>query len=307
MLPNIMENFLACLQGEKKNPKTIISYRKNLTCFLNNVFDGEEPSLDEYEKLTSDDFMSWLDDIRVRDDLSASTLNQRVATLSKFYTYLMGMKIVSVNTAHTIGVIKTDELFQRPVLTEDEVRLLVGKARELAESQSRYSGYRNELIVNIFLGTGLRIDELYKISVNDINIETGELRVVGKRGRKRTVFIPKSKLVMLEGYLKVRSLQKNSSDNALFLSRQLSENGYRLSINQIRRIVVDLAKQAKVKTITPHSLRHTGATLQIKNGADIMDVSKWLGHSSVSVTEKIYIHQTNESAQRVADVFDGIF
>ncbi|MGL5647131.1 MAG: tyrosine-type recombinase/integrase [Clostridium sp.] len=308
MLPMIMESFLFHLEGERRNKKTIESYRKNLVNFIDDVFEGREPDLKEYKKLTSEDFMKWVNILSNERKLSASTVNQRIATLRKFYTYLMGMKLVSVNVPQTIGVVKTDELYERPILDEQEVIRLINTAKKIAADAGSYNGYRDELIITMFLGTGLRIEELSNISVDDIDLETGKMAVVGKRGKKRVVYVPKSKLPMLESYIKLRGIQKNSKkEEALFLSRQKSKDGYRLSTDQIRRVVVGIANTAGVKKITPHSLRHTGATLQIKKGVDIMDVSKWLGHSTVAITEKIYVHQTNESAQRVADVFDSIF
>lgn len=304
-LPEIMEKFLINLKKRsRRSDKTIEAYRKNLRVFTETMFNNREPNIEDYEKLTVEDFGDWVD---LQNDLSAATINQRLATLKKFYSYLMGQKIVTVNTPRQFGTLKTEELYERPILNEDETKQLIKYAREEAIRQESYNGYRNEMIVNLFLATGLRIEELYKISVDDINLETGEFTVVGKRNKKRTIFLPKSKLIMLEGYLKIRNLQKHREDSALFLSRQATDGGYRLGIDQIRKIVVSLAKGAGVKKITPHSLRHTGATLQIKNGANLLDVSQWLGHSTISITEKIYVHQTNESACRVANIFDGMF
>lgn len=312
MLPMVMENFLLYLEGENKNSKTISSYRVNLKSFLNGVFDGKDPKNEDYNKLTVNDLMNWINDLRIKDHLSASTLNQRIATIKKFYTYLAGLRLVSTNVAQGVGTIKSNELFQRAILTEEEVITLVSTAKDMIKEElkgyTKYSAYRDEMIVNLFLCTGLRIEELSNIDLNDINFDTRELKVLGKRGKRRVVIIPKSKMNMLYKYLEVRATVKGSQvDDALFLSRQRSENGYRLGTDQIRIVVVKMAKKAGVKSITPHSLRHTGATLQIKKGADIMDVSKWLGHSTVAITEKIYVHQTNESACRVADVFDGMF
>lgn len=301
MLPKVMENFLLSLAGENKSEHTLKMYRINLRDFLEGVFGGVEPSIEEYNKLTTEDIMSWLEDIRETNNLSASTLNQKVATLRKFYTYLQGMRLVSTNVAQMVGVIKEDTLKQRAILTEEEAFRLLDTAREVAEEDMKFKSYRDELIVNIFLGTGIRIQELCNIDIDDINRNTGELTVIGKRGKKRVVFVQKEILILYDNYLKIRSLQKHQDDSALFLSRQKSKNGsYRLSTDQIRKAVVDLAKRAEVTSITPHSLRHTNATLLIKDGADIMDVSKHLGHSTTAITEKIYIHQTNESARRVS-------
>ena len=312
MLPAIMENFLLYLEGENKNEKTINSYRTNLKSFVEGVFNGEEPKNEAYDKLTVDDLMNWVEKLREENNLSASTLNQRIATIKKFYSYLVGIRAASNNVAQNVGVIKSNELYQRAVLTEGEVVTLVSTAnkrtQECSKGYARYSAYRDEMIINLFLCTGLRIEELSNIDLEDINFETRELKILGKRGKRRVVVIPNSKMEMLHNYIEIRNSLKNSSlDDALFLSRQRSENGYRLSTDQIRIVVIKIAKQAGVKTITPHSLRHTGATLQIKKGADIMDVSKWLGHSTVAITEKIYVHQTNMSACRVADIFDGMF
>lgn len=308
MLPVVMKNFVLHLRGERLSEKTIRQYEINLRDFVSGVFNGREPELDEYDNLTTTEFMKWLKEIGEEKDLSASSLNQRIATLRKFYTYLMGMKVVTVNTPSMIGTIKSDTLFSRVVLTKKEVVSLTAKARKISEeSNYSYTAHRNEMIVNLFIGTGLRIEELHKINVSDINIETGQFTVVGKRGKVRTVFLPSSKLPLLQGYLKLRGLQKSRFDDALFLSRQSKKGSYRLSIDQIRNVVVDLAQKAQVKPITPHSLRHTHATISIQSGVDIIDVSKNLGHSTISITEKIYIHQTNESARRVAEAMNDIF
>lgn len=303
MLPVIMENFMLNIKGERKSDKTIRAYRRNLKLFVEGIFNGEEPSLEKYGQLTTEDFMNWLNTL----ELASSSLNQIVATLRKFYNYLIGMQVVTVNIPQVIGTIKSESLFTRAVLTQDEVVSLVTKAREVSASSGKYIDLRNEMIINIFIGTGLRIEELHNINVEDINIETGELSVVGKRNKRRTVFLQASKLPLYESYLKLRDLQKGAEDESLFLSRQATEGSYRLSIDQIRRAVVKLAKDAEVKTITPHSLRHTNATISIQNGAKLEDVSKNLGHSTIAITEKIYVHQTNESARRASSVLDGIF
>lgn len=319
MLPLVMENFLLYLEGEKRDIKTIQAYRTNLECFVKNVL-NDDKNVDNsiYDSLTVEDLMDWLEKIkedRVNRGLSepsASTLNQRISTIKKFYNYLCGIRLAKTNIAQGISQIKNNEIHQTVVLEEREVVSLVNKAKEKTyefdKGFKRYVAFRDEMIINLFLCTGLRISELSSINMNDINLVTRELKVVGKRNKKRVVAIPKSKMLMLENYIRLRNELKSSSlDDALFLSRQKGENGYRLGNNQIRNIVVELAKESDVKKITPHSLRHTGATLQIKNGADLIDVSKWLGHSSLAITEQIYVHQTNTSAHKVAELFDGMF
>lgn len=304
-LPVIMSDFLNVLGEENINEKTIEAYRLNLKDFSEYMFDSE-PVVDVYESFTSEDFMEWINHIRATRNLSASTLNQKIATLSRFYTFLQGRKLVSVNVPKTLGKIKETEAYERPILTTEEATTFLNKAREKTQS-GKYADYRNELILNIFIYTGLRLEELEKISVGDINSETGLLKVTGKRGKTRKVCLPTKVLVMYNSYLKIRSLQGHSDDEALFLSRQKSDNGYRLSHDQIRRQVIKIAKEANVTSITPHSLRHTCATVLIEKGANLNYVSQLLGHSSTQTTERIYIHQSDKAIIQMANTIEDAF
>lgn len=304
-LPQIMNSFLDSLEEGNLSHKTIEAYEINLNDFVDYTFEKDIREDFDYDSLNASHFLSWVSD---REDLSASSKNQRIATLSKFYNYLLGEGVVTKNVVSTISKIKEDELYQRPVLTEEEFDRYLDKAREIALESQKYADYRNELIINLFLFTGLRIDELSRVSVGDIELEEGVglLTVVGKRGKIRTVGIPSRILPLVSSYMKIRSLQKHSDDRALFLSRQKGKNGYRLSTDQIRRHVVSVAKEADVKSITPHSLRHTCATILVAKGVNSNKVSKLLGHSSVAITEKLYIHQTNRDVIDIANEFDNI-
>lgn len=304
-LPNTMENYLQYLINTKNlSSKTIRNYRINLEDFYYTMCENQEV----YKKLTLEDFQNWLSYLKDDRGLGTASLNQRIATLSGFFSYLQMKDIVSSNIPAQIKSVKSDYVPQRTILTEKEVEILFQVARQNKEKLNNYTSYRNEMMIHLFLSLGLRIEELSNISLKDIDMETEvvSITVIGKRKRKRTVVLSVNTVRMLKDYLKVRESQKNSDDEALFLSRQKSNGSYRLGTFQIRNIVVELAEEAKVTQITPHSLRHTNATILIQKGVSLMDVSKNLGHSTVGITEKIYVHQTLESSRRVAVAFDNL-
>lgn len=300
MLPRIMEKFILDLEERGKTSKTIKAYRTNLQDFIDSMFNGEEPDIKDYNDVLYEDAMEWLLQ-RKSEGLRASSLNQRTATLSSFYSYLQVKGIVNKNIFKLMGKFTDDIVYENVSLTSDEASMLLQTATTIAATKKTYSDYRNEMIIKIFLSTGLRIDELHNISVEDVDLNKGVFTVIGKRGKRRNVCLHPKVLRDYRNYIEVRNKQKNSCDNALFLSRQRSSEGYRLSTDQIRRIVIQLAKEAKVTKITPHSLRHTCATLLIKEGAQLVEVSNLLGHANTEITAKLYIHQSESNAINMAN------
>jgi len=308
-LPIVMQNFLLHLNDENKSTNTLNNYSINLQDFTNYFFKDKEPTLLDFEQLSTKDLSDWLKNLEVDRGLSIASINQRIATLKKFYNYMVDtFQAIESNPTKQLKLKKHNELYERPILTQAEVRVLLETVNNKVLENNNYTNHRNELIINLFLSTGMRIAELSNIMLGDIKVKTQEIVITGKGNKKRIIKPNETTWKLLENYLVIRDKQIHSDDNALFLSRQKSgEGSYKLSTDQIRKMVVSVAKEADVTSITPHSLRHTHATLSFQNGVDVLYISKNLGHSSTAITERIYIHQTSEGARQVAQVWDTIF
>ncbi|MEA1993375.1 MAG: tyrosine-type recombinase/integrase, partial [Euryarchaeota archaeon] len=144
---------------------------------------------------------------------------------------------------------------------------------------------RDKLIMQMLYAAGLRVSELHKLNID--NIEGMKIYVrLGKGAKDRVVFIDKNTKKLLKRYLKER---KNDKKAVI-----LNKNGKRMSQRSMQYIVKKYAKKAQIKkNITPHTLRHTFATHLLQNGADVVVIKDLLGHSDLSTTQ-IYTHVTNK-------------
>lgn len=226
-------------------------------------------------------FLSWL--ARERNS-SAANRARKVATLRSFFSFLKTKKgVIDEDPTYELESPKKTKKQPR-YLTLDESERLLDK---IDSSDSKFSE-RDYCIVTLFLNCGMRLSELCGINLKDISGET--LRVLGKGGKERTVYLNGACLDALEAYLKVRPKRgiKATDKDALFISRQ----GNRISGSAVQRLIKQYIRQSGLDPArySTHKLRHTAATLMYKYGqVDIRRLQQILGHSSVSTTE-IYTH-----------------
>ncbi len=193
-------------------------------------------------------------------------------------------------------------------LDRDEIQKLfdatqISQGDETAESLSRI---RDRAILESLYATGMRVSELSAARVGDLNLDSMEMRVLGKGSRERVVLLNQGATDCLRRYLENRAIsEKNGSqppeltipgaDEPLFVSRQATP----LSTRSVHRIVLKYARLAGLtKLITPHTLRHSFATHLLEGGADLRVVQDLLGHSSISTTQ-IYTHVSLERLRRI--------
>jgi integrase/recombinase XerD len=144
--------------------------------------------------------------------------------------------------------------------------------------------------------TGLRREELSKLTLADIDLNRGLATTIGKGNKERVVPVGDSTVNDLKDYLSVREThagQTQSVDKHLFLNMQ----GKPLTVRSIDRLVRQFSKTHGM-SFTPHTLRHSFATHMLENGADLVLIKEILGHASLSTTQK-YTHVTAESMKRV--------
>jgi integrase/recombinase XerD len=141
----------------------------------------------------------------------------------------------------------------------------------------------------ILYGCGLRVSELTALKINDIFFDEGFIKVVGKGNKERLVPIGKQTLNQIKYYIEAfRAKQKSSSESGGVLI--LNQRGSALSRVYVFKMLQKLAAQAGIKKkISPHTLRHSFATVLIEGGADLRAVQQMLGHESITTTE-IYTH-----------------
>ena len=294
---NIYEQFEYSMRNiYDMSDKTLEAYMINLREFNNYIFKDEIPTIEDIKKLTSDDIMlRWLK-VREKEGVSAASLNQRIASLSRFYTYYIGIQKLNVNIAKSLKNFKSKVKKEKDILTLEETQILLDKAKAIAEEKCDYMNVRNELVISLFLGCGVRIDELANLSYSNFNLKKKELDLTHtKYGKPRTVSIPTPVIDTFEKYIELKNKKfKNLNDSLkdiVFISQKKSQ----LSTDQVRRIVYKLIEAAGVTKVTPHALRHGFGTLMLATGKlTLEELSLEMGHGNISTTLRWYIHQVKD-------------
>lgn len=199
-------------------------------------------------------------------------------------------------------------------LSEREMQSLLSRARRnqrdaedalheeavspIATGMSQPRGYRalrDLALVDLLFGTGMRVGEASALDVRDFFVREAVFRVHGKGGRDRLAFAIGEETVRIQrAHLEAR-LRVKAETEALFINA----SGGRLSTQGMAHVIARLRRQARIRRhVTPHMLRHTVATLLLRNGADIRVVQEFLGHASIATTQR-YTHVTKDHLVRV--------
>lgn len=153
----------------------------------------------------------------------------------------------------------------------------------LRVSSLEYRSLRNLALVDLLFATWLRVGEVSALNVQDFFVRDAVFRVKGKGGRDRLAVVVDEETVRVQRkYLGVRT-QIEMRNSALFLN----SSGMRLTTQGIANVIARLREEAGIERhVTPHMLRHTVATLLLRNGVDIRVVQEFLGHASIATTQR---------------------
>lgn len=162
--------------------------------------------------------------------------------------------------------------------------------------------YRNNVIVEVLYGCGLRVSELVNLKLSNIYLDEQMLQIFGKGSKERWVPINPRALDMLSTYIHTVRSQispKLHEEKYVFLNRR----GSHLSRNYVFMFLKQAVLDAGIdKHVSPHSLRHSFATELVENGADLRAVQEMLGHESISTTE-IYTHLTRDTLRNTIEAY----
>lgn len=288
----MIKKFQTYLEYEKNvSPKTLENYTLRLGRFLQHVGDINVKEINSLEVL---DFRMALTDKK----LSKKTINYHIVAIRSFLKFCL---------KHDIDVISPDklELGKTPprvvsFLTEEEVERVLTMPAE-KEPKNTIKRLRDEALLYVLYGTGLRVSELIWLKRTDIKLDSNQFRVIGKWSKLRAVFFTKRAREKLEEYMTART----DESPYLFINLSNFKSGKWLTRNSVEEIVREYARYAWLeKKVTPHTLRHTFATSLLKKGADIRSVQALLWHSSITTTQ-IYTHVDDRFLQEVHKLMDN--
>jgi len=284
---------------------------KNLSNRTLKAYSGDLRQLLEYlakkqiANLKIEDLRDYIDFLSSRGMASAS-IKRKLATIKSFFSFLESEGYIDSSPAKRLrGRFRIESRLPKVLANSDIRALLVSayqntKNMRQASISKRLKAFRDRAILELLFSTGIRIDELVSINLNDINLNSGTLIIFGKGRKERLLYLSNQEVKMaILDYIDIRNgiaIDKN----ALFINK----SGTRLSVHSIRDIWRDLCDKAKVSLrFTPHCLRHTMATMLIENGADVRSVQEILGHSSISITER-YISVSGKRKEEVLNRFN---
>jgi len=221
---------------------------------------------------------------------SKSTVSRKLTTLRSFFTFMVRKGLLKQNPAKLIPLPKKEKSL--PVfLTVDEVFNLINSI-----DQDGILPLRDLAIIELLYSSGLRVSEISKIKILDIDRKEGLVKVTGKGNKERIVpFGSKAGEAILK-YLERRSELKPKDDHFF-----LNNRGTGITTRSIDRIVKKYGLLSGIsKKISPHALRHTFATHLLGSGADLRSIQELLGHSSLSTTQR-YTHTSIEQIMKIYD------
>ena len=221
-----------------------------------------------------------------------ASVARTLAAVRSFHKFLVREGDATDDPAEGVSRPKVPRNLPRP-LTVDEVSALVAAPG----GDGKPATLRDQAILETLYGAGLRISELVGLDVDDVDLEEGSVRAVGKGSKERVVPLGRYATKAVESYL-VRgrpSLAGPRSGGALFLNQR----GGRLTRQGTTNMIKAQAKRAGIrKRVTPHMLRHSFATHLLEGGADVRVVQELLGHASVATTQ-IYTLVTKDRLREV--------
>jgi integrase/recombinase XerD len=296
-LKSVMEDFLFHCRFEKNlNAKTIASYSTDLQQF--EKFACLKKCSDNIYSIDKEIIKSYLQELA---KFKPKTVKRKVASLKAMFTYVEYDNDLFINPFRKIKIRLKEPYILPSVLTIGEIeRILAMLYKERAgntrtESYSYKAQTRNIVIAELLFATGVRVTELCELKNSHIDMKEGVIKVHGKGSRERIIQIcNKETLSVLKNYFKLFKSQIDRSD--YFFINRLNEP---LKSQSVRNLVKSITKKTGLtKHITPHTFRHTFATLLLEEDVDIKYIQSLLGHSSIATTQ-IYTHVNTEKQKKI--------
>ncbi len=289
-----LDAYLKHLEFQRRLSKnTVRNYRKAVLTFVEYlVSEGEwKGKFESYDKTTIRSFL-----IKKQQKVSRRTIHNYVSGLRNFYTYLRRNKIIDLNPFSNLILPKLESKLPEFLTEHQMVDLLEAPAKMLKEERiSQFEAYRDNLIMELLYGGGLRISELCDLKHGAIDIKSGVALVIGKGQKERICPLGGMAILSLKAFVDTFDF-----DQSVEAPVVVNKKGQAMQARQVQQMLKKYLKFAGLSlSITPHKLRHSFATHMLNSGAELRAVQEMLGHVSLSTTQ-LYTHL---SIQRLKDVY----
>lgn len=254
---DLFRNYMA--HERNMSPNTIYNYMSDLKQF----FEFCPKSVRRITSQDISDFIAYLHS----QNFSATSTNRKLSAIKTFFKFLVRQGIIKASPADIIVGAKTERRLPRPINLQDIQKMI-----------DTTDNLRDETIIQILYGMGIRRSELISIKKEDINFDEGYIRIFGKGNKERLVPLNHKTETLIKDYMKTHT------SKWLFPSRINPDN--HISARRLNAIISQWAKKSGLgsKNITPHKFRHTFCTTLFDNGADIKSIQDLAGHININST-----------------------
>lgn len=278
-----LEGFLDYLSIEVgSSPHTVESYARDVRRFAQFAWSRKIPGPDTITAPQIREFIYHLKDL----GLSPASIRRQISALRTYYRFLVGEGHTEIDVSAEIKIPKGWRTLP-DVLTVREIESLID-----AHHPNDTLGWRDRAMLEVAYATGVRVSELVGLTLPDMWLEDGLVRVIGKGDKQRLVPLGRRAIAAAALYIREKrpTLDKGNTDGCFVLNAR----GKPLTRGGAWEIVKQCAERAGIsKKVTPHTLRHSFATHMLEGGADLRAVQEMLGHADLSTTQ-IYTHVDRE-------------
>lgn len=257
---NYINSFISAKEVEGCSTRTIKYYREIIEKMIN-VLDKS------IKDITTEEIRNYLSEYKDNNKCNATTIDNLRRVFSSFFSWLEDEDYIIKSPVRRIHKVKTPTTIKETFSDEN-----LEKLRDTSNC------IRDLVLIELLYSTGIRVGELTKLNIADINFEDRSCKVVGKGNKQREVYFDARTKIHLKQYINTRK----DENEALFVSK--NKPYQRLSISGIELIVRKLGLQTEINRVHPHKFRRTLATMAIDKGMPIEQVQKLLGHVKIETT-----------------------
>ncbi len=286
-MEELLGKYVRYLEVERDlSPFTVRNYVTDISHFLNFLKLEEIGSLQNVDHAVVRNYLGQLLD----SGMVRTSISRKMSALRSFFRYLNREGFIDNEPLNRVSAPKMEKRLPS-FLTSEEVLALLNAA-----DSSSPQGIRDRAVMELLYAAGLRVSEITSLDIGDVELETGQITILGKGSKERMVLMGQPAIEAIRQYLEYGrpKLAGTGDDRALFLNRY----GRRIAERRIQYLIKKYARQAGISgKVHPHKVRHTFATHMLDGGADLRVVQELLGHTNLSSTQ-IYTHVTRSQMRR---------
>ena len=273
-----IDDFLKFLETERSSSvNTVLAYRNDLSQFTDHL-SQTLPTDSDWSAITQETIVSYVDSLTQRG-YTKSTIARKIAALKTLFHWLSQHGLMHDDPTLRLKSPRVDKRTPR-LLSQEEVNALIDATATVSQPRSA----RDRALLEVVYSTGMRVSEAINLRLEDIDLQSNELRCMGRGNRQRkTPLLPRA-IEALRDYLGSArvELMGNASTDYVFLNPQ----GTRLTRQAVWLMTRQYARVAGIEgDVTPHTLRHSRAAHMLGDGEDVRRVQEWLGHANLATTQ----------------------